>query len=87
MRKAIISCIQGAKEHFAPYFERFRALRVKCPHHGIPLWRQCQIIYDGVSSGSRSLLEARCQGNFVGLRDFAAWALLEDLVEKSMDWE
>mgnify|MGYP005808514427 CR=1 FL=1 len=85
MRKAINSCIQGADEHFVAYFEIFSALLIKCPHHGIPLWRQCQIIYNGVSSGTRALLEARCQGNFVGLRDFATWALLEDLAEKSMD--
>jgi hypothetical protein len=87
MRKAINACLQRANESFATYLDRFRGLLIKCPHHGIPLWRQCQIIYEGMSMSARALLEARCQGDFTSLSDTEAWELFEELAARTMNWE
>ena len=79
--------MQGREESFYDYFDRFKSLMTKCPHHGIPLWRQCQIVYEGIQSSVRALLEATSHGEFTELDDVDAWTTLEELVAKTMNWD
>ena len=59
----------------------------QCPHHGIEKWRLCQIAYEGLDYPTKTMLESMCQGNFLKNDEEKAWEFLEDLVEKTMQWE
>ena len=62
IRNEINQFYQLAGESFWKYFDRFKNLLTQCPHHGIEIWRLCQIIYEGLDSNSRTMLESMCQG-------------------------
>ena len=65
IRNEINQFYQLAGESFWKYFDRFKNLLTQCPHHGIETWRLCQIIYEGLDSNSRTMLESMCQGQFM----------------------
>ena len=48
IRSEINQFHQLPSEPFWKYFERFKDLISKCPHHAIEKWRLCQIIYEGL---------------------------------------
>ena len=58
--KNIMQFRQEPNEPFWKYFERFKDLLAQCPHHGVEKWRQCQILYDGLDSPTKTLLETMC---------------------------
>ena len=78
---------QKAKEPFWQYFERFKSLLTQCPHHAIEKWRLCQIVYEGVDFNTKTMLESMCQGEFMQKNEDDAWTFLEDLSEKTTQWE
>ena len=87
IRNEINQFYQLAGESFWKYFDRFKNLLTQCPHHGIETWRLCQIIYEGLDSNSRTMLESMCQGQFMDKETTEAWQFLEDLAEKNLQWE
>jgi len=74
-------------EPFWKYFERFKDLLAQCPHHGIKKWRQFKILYDGLDYPTKTLLETMCQGEFLRKDEDQVWNLIEDLAEKTVQWE
>ena len=60
---------------------------IKCPHHNFEKWTICQILYDRLENSSRTMLESMCQGNFLAQHHDDAWQFLENLAEKSSQWE
>ena len=87
LRNEINQFIQLERESFWKYFDRFKNLLAQCPHHGLEKWRLCQIIYEGMDYSTRTMVESMCQGEFMSKRDNDAWQFLEDLADKSMQWE
>ena len=49
--------------------------------------RLCQIIYEGLDQQTRTMVESMCQGGFLSKSTTNAWEFLEDLAEKTMQWE
>ena len=70
---------QLPSEPFWKYFERFKDLISKCPHHAIEKWRLCQIIYEGVKYNSKPLFESMSHGDFKSMNEDVAWKFLEDM--------
>ena len=87
IRNEIVNFHQFKGEPFGKYFERFKELLIKCPHHNFEKWTICQILYDGLENSSRTMLESMCQGNFLAEHHDDAWQFLENLAEKSSQWE
>jgi len=87
LRNEINQFIQFDKEPFWRYMERFKNLLAQCPHHGLEQCRLCQIVYEGLDQQTRTMLESMCQGGFLTKNPTAAWEFLEDLAEKTMQWE
>ena len=44
-------------------------------------------MYEGLDQQTRIMLESMCQGGFLSKSPIAAWEFLEDLAEKTMQWE
>ena len=45
------------------------------------------MVYEGMDYQTRATIETMCQGNFTNKSDGEAWAFLEDMAEKTMQWE
>ena len=56
-------------------------------HPGLDQVRLCQIVYEGIDQQTKTMLESMCQGDFLSKSATIAWELLEDLDEKTMQWE
>ena len=50
-------------------------------------WALCQIIYEGLDSKSKIIFESISQGNFMYKIVVDAWTFLEELAEKTNQWE
>lgn len=87
LRNEINQFIQLERESFWKYLDRFKDLLAQCPHHGFEKSRLCQIVYEGLDPNSRTMLESMCQGNFLGKTIDEAWEFLEDLADKTLQWE
>ena len=57
----------------------------KCPHHGIPEWKQVEIFYDGVSAATRSTLDAAANGELDAKTLEECIELIEKLSIRSMN--
>ena len=69
------------------YLERFKDLLLHCPHHGVEIWRITKNYYEGLNYPTRAMVESMCGGEFTRKTAEEAWAFLEDVTEKSMQWE
>ena len=50
-------------------------------------WSLCQIVYEGVDYKQKYFFESISHGDFLMMTDADAWKFLEDLAEKTMQWE
>ena len=84
IRKNIMQYRQETNEPFWKYFEWFKDLLAKYPHHRIEKWRQYQILYDRLDYQTKTLLETMCQGEFLKKDENQGWDLFEALAEKTI---
>ena len=47
----------------------------------------CQIVYEGLDQQTSTMLKSMCQGGFLSKCPTATWEFLENLAEKTMQWE
>jgi len=87
LRNEINQFVQLERESFWKYLDRFKNLSYQCPHHGLDQSRLCQIVYEGLDQQTRTMLKSMCQGVFLSKSAIVAWEFLEDLAEKTMQWE
>ncbi|KAK1265662.1 hypothetical protein QJS04_geneDACA014972 [Acorus gramineus] len=87
IRMNINQFIQKEGESLWRYLERFKDLLLQCPHHGFEVWRLVQILYEGLNYTTRTMVESMCSGEFTNKNETEAWAFLEEVAEKSMQWE
>ncbi|CAL8993312.1 unnamed protein product [Prunus brigantina] len=57
-RGQIFNYKQDDGEPFNECWERFKGLLLQCPHHGLPLYLQMQIFYDGLTQTCQSTLDS-----------------------------
>ncbi|KAL0374182.1 UNVERIFIED_CONTAM: hypothetical protein Sradi_3333900 [Sesamum radiatum] len=46
------------RESLYDAWKRFKSILRKCPHHGLPVWRQVQTFYNGVTLANRATIDA-----------------------------
>ncbi|KAL0412296.1 UNVERIFIED_CONTAM: hypothetical protein Slati_3819300 [Sesamum latifolium] len=49
------------KESLYDVWERFKSMLRKCPHHELPVWRQVQTFYNGVTLANRATIDAAAE--------------------------
>ncbi|XP_058211544.1 uncharacterized protein LOC131323714 [Rhododendron vialii] len=87
LRREITDFCQEEHEKFYESWERFKDLILKCPPHGFETWRLVQFFYNGLTQSSRNMLESMNRGGFLNLRGDAAYEFLENLSERSQQWD
>ncbi|CAL8993236.1 unnamed protein product [Prunus brigantina] len=61
-RGQIFNYKQDDGEPFNECWERFKGLLLQCPHHGLPLYLQMQIFYDGLTQTCQSTVDNAAGG-------------------------
>ncbi|CAL8988387.1 unnamed protein product, partial [Prunus brigantina] len=62
LRGQIFNYKQDDGEPFNECWERFKGLLLQCPHHGLPLYLQMQIFYDGLTQTCQSTVDNAAGG-------------------------
>ena len=69
-------------------WSRFKDLLHKVPHHGIELWLQIQIFYDGVNHQTKRAIDYAANGRLSKLHVDKCWKVIEDLANyEEEEWE
>lgn len=82
-RSRILMFRQDSGESIYEAWERYKDLMRKCPHHGVELWVQCEIFYNGLELGNRQIIDNAAGGDFGTLTPRAGFELLEKMALKS----
>ena len=75
------------KESIWKCFEWFKLLLAQYPHDGLEGWCLCQIIYEDLDQATGTMVGSMCQGGFLNKSETKGWDFLEELVEKTLQWE
>ena len=86
LRNDITSFTQLDSESLYETWERFKDLLRRCPHHGIPKWLQVQTFYNGLSSSTRTSIDAAAGGALMGKSYDEAYDLLETMAANNYQW-
>lgn len=86
LRNEIMSFAQQDMEPFYEAWERYKDMLRKCPHHELPKWMQVQSFYNGLSSTSKTLIDAASGGALMGKTEAEAYNLLEEMASNSYQW-
>ncbi|KAL0440245.1 UNVERIFIED_CONTAM: hypothetical protein Slati_2507500 [Sesamum latifolium] len=53
------------KESLYDAWERFKGMLRRCPHHELPVWRQVQTFYNGITLVNRAIIDAAAGGTIM----------------------
>ncbi|XP_024031895.1 uncharacterized protein LOC112094656 [Morus notabilis] len=67
-------------------WERYKELLRRCPHYGLPKWRQVHNFYNGLSGTTRTLIDASAGGALMKKTEDEAYELLEDMATNNYQW-
>ncbi|KAF6152116.1 hypothetical protein GIB67_031438 [Kingdonia uniflora] len=87
IRQSIYSFTQNRGESLYDYLQRFRDLEQGCPHHGIQLIDIVQTLYEGLNYDTRARVQSMCAGTFDEKTDTEAWTFLNDVADKTYQWQ
>ena len=73
VRQALNTFHQQKWEKFFTYFERFKDLLPECLNHGFEKIRLIQILYEGLDSQNKTMIESFCNGTFTSKTVDDAW--------------
>ncbi|KAL0404366.1 UNVERIFIED_CONTAM: hypothetical protein Sradi_2077400 [Sesamum radiatum] len=65
MLNDITSFVQLDRESLYDAWERFKGILRRCPHHELPMWRQVQPFYNGVTLANRATIDAAAGGTIM----------------------
>ena len=60
-------------------WERYKDLLRRCPHHGLPLWLQVQMFYNGVNPSTRQMIDAAAGGTINNKTPEEAYEFIEEM--------
>ncbi|GKA27157.1 zinc finger, CCHC-type containing protein [Tanacetum coccineum] len=78
-RNDILMFQQHHEESLVEAWTRFKELLQKVPHHGIDLWLQVQIFYDGIDHTLKWTVDYAAGGRLRKMSAEKAWATIEEL--------
>ena len=87
LRNEIRSFAQFETESLYEAWDRFKELLRCCPHHGIEIWDQIHIFYNGIYPSTRSVLDSAAGGTFMKKGAHTAYALLEEMTSNNYNWQ
>ncbi|KAJ4720877.1 DNA-directed DNA polymerase [Melia azedarach] len=86
LRNDIATFTQFDMESLYEAWERYKEMRRRCPHHGLPKWLQVQTFYNGLGASTRTLVDAEAGGALMGKSIDEAYDLLEEMDANAFSW-
>ncbi|KAL5563299.1 hypothetical protein UlMin_033046 [Ulmus minor] len=77
MRNDITNFFQQDQESLYEAWERFKDILRKFPHHGLPLWMQVQMFYNGLLPNTQTMVDAASGGAFFNKKPEDGYELVE----------
>ncbi|XP_061351899.1 uncharacterized protein LOC133296867 [Gastrolobium bilobum] len=85
LKSEITAFEQKDSESLYEAWERFKGLLRKCPQHGIETWEKARIFFQGMTSSTRTLVNAAAGGSLKTKTPEEALELLESLTSQEFD--
>ncbi|KAL0411066.1 UNVERIFIED_CONTAM: hypothetical protein Slati_3696300 [Sesamum latifolium] len=60
-----LQSLPADRESLYDAWERFKGMLRRCPHHELPMWRQVQTFYNGVTLANRDTIDAAAGGTIM----------------------
>ncbi|KAL0462055.1 UNVERIFIED_CONTAM: hypothetical protein Slati_0093100 [Sesamum latifolium] len=79
MLNDITSFVQLDRESFYVAWECFKGMLRRCPHHELPVWRQVQTFYNGVTLANRATIDAAAGGTIMKKLPFEAFNIIDEI--------
>ncbi|KAL0378486.1 UNVERIFIED_CONTAM: hypothetical protein Sradi_3154100 [Sesamum radiatum] len=79
MLNDITSFVQLDRESLCDAWGRFKSMLRKCPHHGLPVWRQVQTFYNGVTLANRATIDAVAGGTIMKKLPSEAFNIIDEI--------
>ncbi|KAL0433647.1 UNVERIFIED_CONTAM: hypothetical protein Slati_2699000 [Sesamum latifolium] len=79
MLNDITSFVQLDRESLYDAWERFKSMLRKCPHHELPVWRQVQTFYNGVTLANRATINAAAGGTIMKKLPSEAFNIIDEI--------
>ncbi|KAL0315950.1 UNVERIFIED_CONTAM: hypothetical protein Sradi_5473200 [Sesamum radiatum] len=79
MLNEITSFVQLDRESLYDAWERFKSMLRKCPHHELPVWRQVQTFYNGVTLANRVTIDAAAGGTIMKKLPSEAFNIIDEI--------
>ncbi|KAL0448386.1 UNVERIFIED_CONTAM: hypothetical protein Slati_1395000 [Sesamum latifolium] len=79
MLNDITSFVQLDRESLYDVWERFKSMLRKCPHHELPVWRQVQTFYNGVTLANRATIDAAAGGTIMKKLPSEAFNIIDEI--------
>ncbi|KAG8501202.1 hypothetical protein CXB51_003340 [Gossypium anomalum] len=68
-------------------WERYKDLLRRCPHHGLPLWLQVQMFYNGVNPSTRQMIDTAAGGTINNKTPEEAYKFIEEMSLNNYQWQ
>ena len=86
MRNDISSYTQVELETLYETQERFKDLLRSCPHHGLLIWLQVQIFYNGLNNATKQMFNVAIRGTLNNKMPEVAQELFEEMAMHNYQW-
>ncbi|KAL0440344.1 UNVERIFIED_CONTAM: hypothetical protein Slati_2517400 [Sesamum latifolium] len=72
-------CLLLDRESLYDAWERFKGMLRECPHHELPVWRQVQTFYNGVTLANRATIDAAAGGTIMKKLPSEAFNIIDEI--------
>ncbi|KAL0428667.1 UNVERIFIED_CONTAM: hypothetical protein Slati_3041500 [Sesamum latifolium] len=79
MLNDITSFVQLDRKSLYDAWERFKSMLRKCSHHELPVWRQVQTFYNGVTLANRATIDAAAGGTIMKKLPLEAFNIIDEI--------
>ncbi|KAL0430890.1 UNVERIFIED_CONTAM: hypothetical protein Sradi_0715000 [Sesamum radiatum] len=74
-----LQSLPADRESLYDAWERFKSMLWKCPHHELPVWRQVQTFYNGVTLANRATIDVAAGGTIIKKLPSEAFNIIDEI--------
>lgn len=86
IRAEITNFSQFEEESLHEAWERLQDKLRSCPHHGFEKWQILEILYNGLSSQNRGVIDSACGGSMLNKEPEEVYNLVAEITADSAQW-
>ena len=87
LKRQIQAFSEKPGETFSQYWERYKEMLNRIPHHDFTTYQLVQIFYQGITLNSRRFIQTMCNGEFLYKEHEEALDFIEQIAQNSQSWD